>query len=99
MCSTNVAVSTEVKIIALTTLEAIPRNSSFATIVTLDIMKGHAEIAPLCSTTEGTRTGTWCSVAMHAMIPTAMKNLHAQIGKSLECAHAEHKEICHFNNY
>ena len=98
MRSTIVAANAEIIIITMATLESTARHPYNITRATINVlMKGIAEIAPLCSTTKGTRTGTFCSIAMCAMIPTAMKSVIAHIGKSLDDLHTENDEICHFN--
>jgi hypothetical protein len=98
MRSTIVAANAEIIIITMATLESTarhPYNTARATINVL--MKGQAEIAPLYSTTKGTRTGPFCSIAMCAMVPTTMKSVIAHIDKSLDNLHTENDEICHFN--
>ena len=82
----------------MATLEAISRHPSHTTIVTRNmLMKGQAAIVLLWSTTRGTRTGTFSSIAMSAMIPMTVKNVLAQFDKSSNDLHTENGVNCHFN--
>ena len=98
MRSANVAARAEVKIITMATLEAISRHPFQITRATRNmLMIVHAEIALPWSTTKGTRTGTFSSIAMHAMIPMMAKSILAYFDKSSDDLHTESGGNCHFN--